>query len=104
MEIDLSCNALDSVVIMTKGPSMYNVIFHNDDVTTIEFVIDVLQKLYDMDFTQAQIVTRMINDNGKGVAGTYPYDIAATKAKITIQKARAEGYPLQVTIEKLSEE
>lgn len=80
-------------------PPQYKVLFFNDDYTTMEFVVEVLMDDFNKTFEEASAVMLEIHKSGKGVAGVYPYDIAATKARSAQNKARAQGFPLQITVE-----
>ena len=80
-------------------PPQYKVLFFNDDYTTMEFVVEVLMDDFNKTFEEASAVMLEIHKSGKGVAGGYPYDIAATKARSAQNKARTQGFPLQITVE-----
>ena len=80
-------------------PPQYKVLFFNDDYTTMEFVVEVLMDDFNKTFEEASAVMLEIHKSGKGVAGVYPYDIAATKTRSAHNKARAQGFPLQITVE-----
>lgn len=82
-------------------PPSYKVIFLNDDYTTMEFVVDVLMSVFRKTQAQAEAIMKEVHVNGKGVAGIYSYDIAATRCKLTMQRARAEGFPLKCILEKV---
>lgn len=82
-----------------KEPSMYDVIMHNDDVTTMEFVIMVLIRVFHKKPADAERLMLKIHHEGSAVAGTYTKDIAQSKADLTMRMARAEGFPLKVTLE-----
>ncbi len=83
----------------TTPPPMYDVVFHNDDVTTMEFVIDVLIRIFRKDRESATRIMLKVHTEGKGVAGTYTYDIAETKAHEAIKLARSHSFPLVITLE-----
>ena len=80
-------------------PPQYKVLFFNDDYTTMECVVEVLMDDFNKTFEEASAVMLEIHKSGKGVAGVYPYDIAATKARSAQNKARTQGFPLQITVE-----
>lgn len=86
--------------IELKEPSKYNVIFHNDDYTTMEFVIDVLVSIYHKTADEAYNLMLLVHKAGKAVIGKYSYDIALTKANITTKRAKENGFPLRVSVEK----
>ncbi|MDE6553038.1 MAG: ATP-dependent Clp protease adaptor ClpS [Muribaculaceae bacterium] len=82
-----------------KRPEKYDVIFHNDDFTTMEFVIKALRQVFFLPEEEAIDLMLKVHETGKAAVGTYIFDIARSKAQATIRMARAEGFPLQVTIE-----
>ena len=83
-----------------EEPTLYDVIMHNDDVTTMEFVVDVLMDVFRKDKGTADNLMMKIHVEGSAVVGTYTIDIAMTKAKIAETKARSFGFPLIVTTSK----
>lgn len=83
----------------TERPRLYKVIFHNDDFTTMEFVILVLQKFFDKDRTEATRVMLMVHHKGAGIAGAYSHDIAETKIETASDYARQHEMPLLITME-----
>ena len=82
-----------------KEPPQYAVVLHNDDYTTMEFVIEVLQRFFKKNLEQAQSIMWTIHYEGKGVAGIYSYEIAETKAAQVMELAKNREYPLRATIE-----
>jgi len=82
-----------------KEPKLYKVIMHNDDVTTMEFVVEVLVYIFNKDLKEAVDLMMYIHTKGSGVAGVYPFDIAVTKIEETHKFARAKGFPLKCTME-----
>jgi len=80
-------------------PKMYKVVLHNDDYTTMEFVIEILMKVFNKSSAEAITVTFNVHKQGKGIAGVYSFDIAQTKIKIVRDTAREKGYPLKLTME-----
>lgn len=83
-----------------KRPDKYNVVIHNDDFTTTDFVVKVLRQVFFLPEPEAIDIMLTVHNTGKGVAGTYILDIARSKAQMTMRMARAEDFPLQVTLEK----
>lgn len=80
-------------------PSFYDVIYINDDITTIQFVVETLIDIFGYEFNQAELKASEIHENGRSVIGTYTYEIAEQKGVEVIQRARKDGFPLQVRIE-----
>jgi ATP-dependent Clp protease adaptor protein ClpS len=83
----------------TDEPERFKVIFHNDDYTTMEFVVRVLKKIYRKSSAEATEVMLRVHQTGTGVAGIYAKQIAETKVEQTLKLAREEGHPLMVTME-----
>jgi len=80
-------------------PRKYNVVLYNDDYTSIDFVIHVLHRIFHHSIEESETITQQIHNAGKGVGGVYPYDIAESKAKKTVEMARINGFPLRCEIE-----
>lgn len=83
----------------TKQPPMFKVLLHNDDYTTREFVVWVLQTVFHKNDDEAVAIMSHVHNHGVGVAGIYTFEIAETKVTKTMHLARAQQYPLQLTIE-----
>ena len=77
----------------------YKVLFHNDDYTTMEFVVMVLMKFFHKSETEATHIMLSIHHRGFGVAGLYTRDVAETKVEQVTSYARERGMPLRVTAE-----
>lgn len=82
-----------------QKPPLYKVLLHNDDYTTMEFVVEVLKTVFHHHEQQALQIMLHVHHNGVGLAGTYPREIAETKAEKAMSLARAAEYPLLVTVE-----
>jgi ATP-dependent Clp protease adaptor protein ClpS len=82
-----------------QKPRMWKVILHNDDYTTMEFVIWVLQLVFQKAEEEAVSLMLSIHQTGRGVAGTFTRDIAETKASQVMELAEANGMPLMCTTE-----
>ena len=83
-----------------KKPSMYNVIFKNDDYTPMNFVVEILCEIFHKNSEEAYNIMISIHENGKGIAGTYTREIAQQKVNESINIARKYEYPLNAYIEK----
>jgi ATP-dependent Clp protease adaptor protein ClpS len=83
-----------------KPPSRYNVVLLNDDSTPQEFVVNILMTIYNRSTEQANSVMLDVHEKGRGIAGTYSYEVAEQKCVETITDARKNQFPLDVTIEK----
>ena len=77
-------------------PRRFKVIIYNDDVTTMDFVVEVLMKIFLKTSTEAYILMLKAHQEGKAVVGTYSYDTARTRVETTTQEARYQGFPLMV--------
>jgi ATP-dependent Clp protease adaptor protein ClpS len=82
-----------------KEPSMYNVVFLNDDYTPFDFVVKMLTFIFSKSNAEANALAYKIHQKGKSIVGTYSFDIAATKATQTMSEAKENGYPLAVQLE-----
>ena len=78
-----------------KLPPDYKVILFNDDYTTKDFVVDVLEHVFHKTTVEAIAIMESVHHTGSGVAGIYTYDIAVTRAEMTEQLARKNGFPLR---------
>jgi len=77
-----------------QRPKRYAVEFLNDDFTTVEFVIEVLERVFNLSHEAATQVTMEIHKNGRAGVGQFTLEVAETKAMITNQHAKAREYPL----------
>ena len=84
----------------TKKPSMYKVLMLNDDYTPMEFVVDVLQHIFQKNREEATEIMLHVHQKGVGVCGVYTYEVAETKVTQTVDYARKNQHPLQCTLEK----
>ncbi|MDG4475314.1 ATP-dependent Clp protease adapter ClpS [Thiovibrio frasassiensis] len=84
----------------TKRPSMYKVLLHNDDYTTMDFVVMVLQTIFHKSVEEANQIMLNVHERGVGVAGVYPRDVAETKVILVHDLARKNEYPLKCSFEK----
>ena len=82
-----------------QRPRMYKVLMHNDDYTTMEFVILVLQKFFNKNYDDAQAIMLDVHKQGFGVCGIYTYEVAESKVAKVIRYARDNGHPLRCSTE-----
>jgi len=82
-----------------KEPGMYKVTFFNDNVTPMDFVVQVLKEIFKHNIDRAEAIMQQNHQNGQGVAGIYTYEIAEQKGVETSVLARESGYPLQVKVD-----
>lgn len=94
-----ACSTLTNLEI--ESPKMVRVVLLNDNYTTQDFVIEILQSIFDKSFSEAQQIMLEVHHNGKGVCGIYPYDIGETKAQETMQAAKKASHPLKVFTESI---
>lgn len=84
----------------TARPPQFKVVIHNDDYTTMEFVLEVLETVFHLSPAEANRVMMLVHEEGVGVAGIYSHEIAETKAALVTDQAQVEGYPLRASVEK----
>ena len=87
--------------IRPKLPSLYKVLILNDDYTPMEFVVHVVQKVFNKSHDEATRLMLKIHTEGMGVCGMYPLEIAETKMNKVLNLAKEEQHPLQCIIEKI---
>ena len=91
---------LDTVLSQhPAAPGKWHVIFNNDNQTPMDFVVQVLQMVFRHDEASAQHIMHKVHEDGKAVAGTYSFEIAEQKTNETTALARANKFPLTITIE-----
>ena len=84
----------------TKRPSLYRVLLLNDDYTPMEFVVLVLQDVFNKSREEAWRITQHVHQRGVGECGVYPYEVAETKVTRVMDTARKNQHPLQCVMEK----
>ena len=80
-------------------PPMYKVLLHNDDYTTMEFVVEVLMHVFNKPDAEATRIMLNVHKKGVGLCGYYPYEVAETKVETVHLLARERGFPLKCTME-----
>lgn len=91
--------AVKTAPVKTAPPPMYQVVLLNDDYTPMEFVVKVLQKFFGKNHEDATRIMLAVHNEGRGVCGVYPRDVAATRIAQVSQYARARQHPLQCVME-----
>lgn len=82
-----------------REPRRYKVIIHNDDFTTMDFVVIILKEVFFLSEENAQALMLQVHHSNKAVVGIYSYDIAVSKVRKATNIAREQDYPLRLTIE-----
>ena len=83
----------------TRRPPLFKVLLHNDDYTTMQFVIEVLESVFHKSPAEAHRIMMSVHTRGHGVCGAYPYEIAETKVAHVHDQAREQGFPLRASME-----
>jgi ATP-dependent Clp protease adaptor protein ClpS len=86
--------------LKTKRPSMWNIVFYNDDFTPMDFVIFALTKIFHRSTEDALALTLAVHTQGKGIAGTYTFEVAQEKQCEVLLMAKVEEHPLRVEVER----
>ena len=82
-----------------QEPTLYKVVLLNDDYTTMEFVLHVLETVFQKSPAEAYQIMMHVHVNGRGIAGIYPWEVAETKADLVVSMARNAGFPLKAVAE-----
>jgi len=98
--MDLGIKTLTKEKVKLDEPSLYDVVFLNDNITTQQFVIKVLKQIFNKTQEEATSIMKKIHDQEQGIVGSYIHEIAEQKGIETTLLARQEGFPLQVKVKK----
>jgi ATP-dependent Clp protease adaptor protein ClpS len=82
-----------------KEPEQFRVLLHNDDYTTMEFVLETLEEVFQKSPAEAYRVMMKVHLEGHGVAGIYTHEVAETKVETVHERARQNGFPLRASLE-----
>jgi len=82
-----------------KEPRKYKVLLHNDDYTTMDFVVEVLMRVFRKNEAQATAIMLSVHNQGYGVCGTYTAEVAETKVDLVHRLAKSAGFPLKCSME-----
>lgn len=85
--------------ISISEPKRYNVFLLNDDYTSMDFVIDILMTIFRKNYSDAYAIMMAVHQKGRGLCGSYPYEIAETKVHQVSTLARESGFPLKAMME-----
>lgn len=83
----------------TRRPELFKVLLLNDDYTTMDFVVEVLETIFNKQPAEAFRIMMMVHTQGRGLCGVYPHEIAETKVEAVITSAREHGFPLKAAME-----
>jgi len=83
----------------TKKPELFKVLLLNDDYTTMDFVVEVLETVFHKQPAEAFRIMMMVHTQGKGLCGLYPHEVAETKVETVVERAREHGFPLRAAME-----
>ena len=91
---------LEKDEVKTKRPRMWSIVFYNDDYTPMDFVQFVLMKVFHRSTEDALALTLTVHTQGKGIAGTYTFEVAEQKQCEVLLMAKIEEHPLRVEVER----
>lgn len=83
----------------TKEPKLFKVLLHNDDYTSMEFVVSILEKIFNKSTIEATRIMLNVHNKGIGIAGVYTREICETKIAIVLELARKNDFPLRCSME-----
>ena len=83
----------------TKKPELFKVLLLNDDYTTMEFVVEILETVFNKAPAEAYRIMMAVHTQGQGLCGVYPFEVAETKVATVVDLARGQGFPLRATME-----
>ena len=92
---------LEKDEVKTKRPSMWNIVLYNDDYTPMDFVEFVLKTVFHISTLDALALTLAVHTKGKGIAGTYTFEVAEEKQSEVLLMAKVEEHPLRVEVERV---
>ena len=83
----------------TKKPELFKVLLLNDDYTTMDFVVEVLETVFNKAPAEAHRIMMAVHHQGQGLCGVYPFEVAETKVATVVDLARDNGFPLRAAME-----
>ena len=96
---DIDVKLDEKIKVNYKEPKKYKIIFLNDDTTPMDFVIEVLLKIFKHTNDIAMRITMQVHEEGSGVVGVYSHEVAEMKATETVTLSRNHGFHLQIKLE-----
>ena len=97
---DLQGSVITEEVIETREPPLFKVLLHNDDYTTMEFVVSILVNIFQKSRHEATAIMLNVHNEGLGIAGIFTREVCETKIAIVHELAKKNGFPLRCTMEK----
>ncbi|MCE3037576.1 ATP-dependent Clp protease adaptor ClpS [Helicobacter anatolicus] len=91
----------EKVSVLLQEPIMASVLMFDNDYTPMDFVVELLVEIFEKNYNKATEIMLSVHNDGSGVCGTYPYDIAELKINLAKNKAEACGYPLRFELKML---
>lgn len=98
-DIERDSEVLTESETKLEKPKLYKVILHNDDFTTMDFVVFVLQRVFLKDLAEAFVIMMKVHEEGIGIAGIYTYEVATMKSEKAMNLAKVREFPLLCTVE-----
>ena len=90
---------LERTTEQTKNPELYKALLLNDDYTTMDFVVEILEDVFNKQPAEAYRIMMAVHTQGRGLCGVYPHEVAETKVATVIERARENGFPLLAAME-----
>jgi len=100
MEFDKELNDESETFEEFEAPKKYKVLLLNDDFTTKEFVVYVLRRIFRKSEEEAYVIMEAVHQSGRGLVGVYAFDVAQSRANMTMNLAHSNGFPLKCILEK----
>jgi ATP-dependent Clp protease adaptor protein ClpS len=85
--------------VKARRPKLFKVLLHNDDYTTMQFVVEILERVFEKSPAEAHRIMMQVHTQGHGVCGAYTHEIAETKVSLVHDLAREQGFPLRASME-----
>jgi len=98
-QIEANAEVLAETDVAIQEPTLYRVLLHNDDYTPMDFVVEILESVFQVSHERATKIMLDVHEKGMGICGVYTYEIAETKVSVVTDSARKEEYPLKCTME-----